>query len=355
MPIAERLGLLEEVTRGLVGRGTGCIFVGRPVEGMVLLGGAHELAIANNFVDIELNVRVLRTFFEQWGDPALGVALTKEGLEIARRAGSRGYGFQVVGNGTICALSVGEWEWASQLLDEWVAVEAQAAQRAEFYFDRSILKSHRGEPSEDDSNEAERLRVNAGITDPQWESYEVWGRAWAAFALGDLADAREKAIQAMEHTSYFVPLCWPLAVRSAVWAGDRDAARRVLDRPEIEGYAGALVDADRVTARAGVDALEGSWAAAIAGYREATRGYRAIGAAFNEAAAVVDMVALVPAAERGAADLEAAVAAARETLVRLGSKPFLAKLDAALASDPGPVEERPQEPSTTPAEAAITT
>jgi len=355
MPIAERLRLLEDIARGILNRGSAYIFVGRPIEGMVLMRGAHELAKSNSFIDIELNARVLITFFEQWGDPALGVALTKEGLEIGRRAGSRGYGFQVVGNGTICAMPVGEWEWASQLLDEWVAIEAEAAQRAEFYFDRAILKSLRGEPSADDLAEAERLRTSAGITDPQWESYEVWGRAWAAFVRGDLAEAHEKAVWAMEHTTYFVPLCWPLAVRAALWAGDRDAVERLVGQSDIRGYAGPLVDADQVTARAGLDALDGNFPAAIAGYRDALRAYRAIGAVFNEATAVIDMVSVVPAAERAAPDLAGAVATARATLVRLRSKPFLAKLDAALAADPGPVQDRAPEPSTAAAEAAITT
>ncbi|HEX8025305.1 MAG TPA: AAA family ATPase, partial [Candidatus Limnocylindrales bacterium] len=261
MPIAERLRLLEDIARGILNRGSAYIFVGRPVEGMVLMRGAHQHAQANGFIDIELNARVLITFFEQWGDPALGVALTKEGLEIGRRAGSRGYGFQLVGNGTICAIPVGEWDWASHLLDEWVAIEAEAAQRAEFYFDRAIFKSLRGAPSEDDSNEAERLRVDAGITDPQWVSYEVWGRAWADFVRGDFDEARTKALRAMDHTTYFVPLCWPLAVRAALWAGDREAVQRLIDDSRIRTYAGSLVDADQVVGRAGLDGLHGDWPA----------------------------------------------------------------------------------------------
>ena len=310
------------------------IATGRPREGMVLMRGAHQLALANDLADVELNARVLLTFFEQWGDPAAGLALAREGLEIGRRTGSRNYGFNMVGNGSICAFAVGEWDWAATTLDEWLAVEAPAAQRAEFYIDRAILRSLRGHDSAADSEEAERLRSNAGITDPQWQSYEHWARAWAAFAAGDLANARALAVRAIEITDYFTPLTWPLAVRAALWSGDATAARRVIEDPAILGFAGALVDADKVLARAGMDALESRWTAAMTGFREALRAYRASGALFFEAAATVDMATLVPPSERSNTELDEAIAAARETLTRLGSTPFLDRLERAPGAAP---------------------
>ncbi|HEY2916479.1 MAG TPA: adenylate/guanylate cyclase domain-containing protein [Candidatus Limnocylindrales bacterium] len=328
LPIAERLGLTVDVTRGLMGRGAVCVIVGRPIEGMVLLRGAHQLALAHDFGEVELNARVLMTFMEQWADPGAGVALTREGFEIARRTGSRGYGFQMVGNGTICAIPVGEWDWATALLDEWIALEATAGQRAEFYYDRSIFKSLRGDDGTADAAEGERLRTEAGISDPQWQSYEHWSQAWIAFARGDLATASAEAVRAMEVTDYFMALAWPLAVRAALWSGDADAARAIIELPGIQGFAGALTDADQVLARAGLAAVDGRSAEAIAGFREALRGYRAIGASFAEAVAAVDLATLLPAAERRAADLDEAIRTAEATLSRLGARPFLERLEA---------------------------
>ena len=69
--------------------------------------------------------------------------------------------------------------------------------------------------------------------------------------------------------------------------------------------------------------------AALAGYREALRAYRKLGLAFDEAAAAVDMAVLLRSPERDAADVGLAIGAARETLERLGARPFLARLDAA--------------------------
>ncbi len=121
LPIAERLGLLDDTIRGLIGRGTTLLTVGRPREGMIVMRGVHQLTIAQDIRDLELNARVLMTFFEQWGEPAAGLALGREGLEIGRRLGSRAYGFQMVGNASICAFRVGEWDWAAALIDEWLA------------------------------------------------------------------------------------------------------------------------------------------------------------------------------------------------------------------------------------------
>jgi hypothetical protein len=140
------------------------------------------------------------------------------------------------------------------------------------------------------------------------------------------------AIRAMEITSYFTALAWPLAARAALWSGDGDVARPIVDSPAIGGISGGLFDADKAAARAGLAALEGRWSDSIAGYREAFRGYRAIGAVFAEALAAVDLAMLVPARERAATDLEEAISAARGTLARLGAAPFLSRLEEALAN-----------------------
>jgi hypothetical protein len=103
---------------------------------------------------------------------------------------------------------------------------------------------------------------------------------------------------------------------------------------DASGYLGAALAADRLVARAGIDALEGRGPAALAGYREALRAYRKLGLAFDEAAAAVDMAILLRPPERDATDVVAAIGAARETLERLGARPFLARLDAARDSAP---------------------
>ena len=159
--------------------------------------------------------------------------------------------------------------------------------------DRAILRSLRGEDATPDIEEAERLLLTATVTDPQWQSYVLLARAWSAFAAGRHDDVRSLGSTAIELTSYFAPLTYPLLIRSALWAGDAAGASRLLAAMDASGYRGPVLDADGVVARAGIDALEGRGAAAVAGYREAMRAYRQLGLAFEEAAAAVDMATLL--------------------------------------------------------------
>jgi hypothetical protein len=237
----------------------------------------------------------------------------------------------MVGNSAICALRVGEWDWAAALLEEWLSIEATASGWAEFYVDRAILRALRGEDPGSDIEQAGTLR--ASITDPQFESYELLARAWAAFAEDDLVTARDRAERAARITDYFVPLALPLAVRAALWAGDPREATAVVDAFQSAGFWGAALDVDRTTARAGAAALEGRGGEALAAYREALRGYRQLGLAFDEAAAVVDMATLLPRPERDSPEVRSAVEQARALLTRLGARPFLARLDAASDRD----------------------
>ncbi|HVA86092.1 MAG TPA: hypothetical protein VNF73_07200, partial [Candidatus Saccharimonadales bacterium] len=327
LPIAEQLGLLGPTTRGMIGRGSGLLMVGRPREGIVLLRGAHQLAIANDLRDLELVARILMTFFEQWGEPAAGLALAREGIEIGQRLGSRNYSSQMAGNGSICALRTGDWDWAATLLDEWLAIDTVFTQQAEFFVDRAILRTLRGEDATADIESATQLRVSGGITDPQWESYELWATAWAAFVEGRYDEARRLGTHAVELTTYFAPLAYPLVIRSALYAGDAPGAAATLALLDASGYRGPALVADRLVATAGIDALGGRGASAVAGYRDALRAYRQLGLAFDEATAAVDIATLLPADERDAPDIVVAITAARETLERLGSRPFLERLD----------------------------
>jgi class 3 adenylate cyclase/tetratricopeptide (TPR) repeat protein len=336
MPVAERLGLLAVTARALLGRGSTLVSLGRPIESLVLLRGGHQLALANDLRDVELPARVLTTFYEQWADPTNGLALAREGLEISQRIASRNYGFQMVGNGTICAFRVGEWDWALATLDEWLAVESSDSQTAEFFIDRAIIRSARGDDAGEDIDEALRLLEAGGFTDPQWASYGLWVRAWADFARGDLAGARARAVAAARTTDYFAPLVWPLAVRAAVWEGDVAAVRSLLEDPALTGFAGAALDSDRAAMRASLAALEGRWSEALASYRDALRAYRALGLAFDEAVAVVDMASLIPASERAIPEFDQAIFDARRTLERLQATPFLARLELAPAAASGP-------------------
>ncbi len=326
IPIAERLDLLEDLVGALGGRGTALAVTDRPREGLLLLRGAHAMALANDYRRIEGSGRTLLTFWEQWADPGAGLALAREGLEIARQVGSSAYGAQMVGNGVVCAIRVGEWDWAATLLDEWIPTDTTGAGYAEYFVDRAILTALRGADATADIERATKLRI--GITDPQYESYDAWARAWAAFSNGQFAEARKEGLRAAATTSYFNPLSLPLAARAALWEGNTKAARDILDRLNATMFRGQALALDKSAIEAGIAVLEGRAADGLYLYRETLRGWRGLKLAWDEALTVIDMVSLLGPTEP---DVRTAADAAREILSRLGAQPFLERLDAALA------------------------
>jgi class 3 adenylate cyclase len=327
LPVAERLGDLHAIARGLHGRGVSLIVSGRPNEGLMLIRGSHQLALANDLAEVELSTRVQLTFYEQWGDPAAGLALGREGLEIGRHRGSRAYSFAMVGNAAISAMRVGEWDWAESLLEEWLEVAADENLRKEFRVDRALLHAHRGmDPTEDIEAASGAI---LGVTDPQYDSYEHLARAAASFAAGKLEAAIEHAERSAAITPTFNPLVIPIAARAALWGGDAPTARRLLELPGLAAFAGRALEADRVRIAAGIAALEGRRPDALAGFLDALRSYSELGLRFDEAAAAVDLALLLPSIEDESSAASQAITAARETLGRLGARPYLDRLDGA--------------------------
>jgi hypothetical protein len=196
-----------------------------------------------------------------------------------------------------------------------------------------------GDPEPDLSAAEALLPTMKG--DPQYASYIRWGRAWQAFAAGRLSEARRMAESATEMTSYFLPVSMPLAARAALWDRDPDAARQAIDRLDASVVRGQAFGLDRVTLRAGLAALEGRRAEAVAGYRDALRGWRQLSCAFDEALAIVDLAGLLAPTDPEMAEATAAIETAHETLSRLGALPLLARLEGA-RTDPVPARPGPR-------------
>jgi class 3 adenylate cyclase len=348
LPTAERLDLLLETATGLMSLSSMLYRHDRPREALILLRGTHALAVENGLDDVHRGTRTILTFYEQFADPAAGLAMAREGLELASRRGSKIYGFNMVGNAVSCAIRVGEWSWALALLDEWLANEITGDVFLELFVDRAVLRALRGEDPSADLAAAEQLLPK--LIDPQFTSYRHWARAWAAFTARRLADAQEEAESAARVTNYFTPVTLPIAARAALWAGDATGATSIVAQLAASISRGQAVALDVVTLTAGVAALEGRRVDSIAGYREALRGWQALSLAFDHALAVLDMTILLAPTESEMPEAPALVAATRETLGRLGARPFLERLDAGAPSNG---RESPGLGPTAPVEAGV--
>ena len=118
------------------------------------------------------------------------------------------------------------------------------------------------------------------------------------------------------------------AARPALWVGDLESVRGDLVALDATGVHGRVVEARRVTLRAGIAALEGRRPEAVTLYREALRAWRDMRLQWEEALAALDMAIVLGPTEPG---VVAAAAAAREIMERLGAQPFLERLDACMA------------------------
>ena len=284
------------------------------------------MAVASDLEDVHRRTRTTLSFREQFADPGFGLAVAREGLEFAARIGSSAYGFLMVGNAVSCALRVGEWPWASDLLAEWLANEITGQFYLELYADRAVLTALTGGDPNPDVAEAERLLP--GQNDPQYTSYVHWCRAWSALAGGRYEEAQRDAIEAANITPYFSAITLPIAARAALWRDDAAAASEILKRLADTLLTGQASRLDHESLRAGLAAREGRRTEAVAGYREVLRGWKQLGCDFDEALAVVDMATLLAPTEREMAEAPSLIAAAHEILVRLGARPFIARLDA---------------------------
>ncbi len=110
---------------------------------------------------------------------------------------------------------------------------------------------------------------------------------------GRLDAAGREAVDAVDATGYFAPLALPIAARAALWAGDLPSASEAARRIEASVYRGQASGLDLATIHAGIAALEGRRADAVARYREVLRGWRVAGLPFDEALATVDMATVL--------------------------------------------------------------
>ena len=154
-----------------------------------------------------------------------------------------------------------------------------------------------------------------------------------------------RSVTAADATNYFGPISLPLAARAALWDGDAAAGAEIVER--LKGFAnrGRAVTLDLVALRAGVAALEGRRPDAIAGYRDALRGWQGLGLAFDEAMTALDLATLLAPTEREMAEASTVIRAARETLTRLAAAPLLARLDRAGVTTDGPAAPGASSPS----------
>jgi class 3 adenylate cyclase/tetratricopeptide (TPR) repeat protein len=323
---AEHGDFVEILAGALVAKGRALGEVGRLREGIGVIRAGEELARDNGLDDIRLAALLVRGYFQGEIDLAGMLASEREGLALARRVGNRSALLRFVNNFGYTAFLAGDWDGALAELDGQLAEDLDRADRIALLGNALIVHACRGDSIADGLAELQ-LAITDDL-DPGLIASAEDPKANAALAEGRLGDARVAWRRAAELVASAAPSCFYQAARPALW--DRDIAAVQTDLAALDGTGvhGRVVEVRRMTIRAGLAALEGRTTDALALYREALRGWRDAGMPWDEALTGIDMATLLEPSEP---EVRIAADSAREILARLGAKPFVRRLDAALA------------------------
>ncbi len=323
---AERLDLVPVVADLLVTKGSALANVGRAREGLGTIETGRRLAESIGLTSTILRATLNATGIASEADPRSSLAAAQRGLDLAVRLGLRHFRTAFLETVGDLSIRTGDWEAGIAALNEGLESvnEGDRVHLAGMLANYRILQ---GEPGAMYLPEIERLLE--GETDPQTTSHLPLTRAIVALAEGDSEAAEAAADRILEiFPSSPDPFTWGVVARTALWAGDADRAARALGRHQAAALHGPAIEATRSTISAGLAALDGRSDEARLTYRTALRSWRDLGLPFDEALTAIDMATLLDPAE---SEVRVAAESARETLARLGAKPFLARLEAALS------------------------
>ncbi len=321
---AEHADLPAIIADTLVTKGSALASCGRPIEGLGVLATGRELAEARGLGRTLLRAENNLAALGGVGDPRRALEMARHGLELARRLGVKNVVADLIVNLTFYSIKAGEWSAALNELESVRAEEWEPTDRLELLLSEIRVRALCGD---DVGGLLSELEMIVGEDADSPRQGRLWdARAEIAFAGGDLEAARTAYHRVLDYFPSFVPEIAPRAARAAVWSGDALGARDDLATIDRSGIHGPALEAGRLTVQAGLAAVGGDPAEAVTLYRQALRAWQQLGLAWDEALCQLDMAILLDPSDPG---VLAAAELARETMTRLGAKPFLARLESA--------------------------
>ncbi len=324
LPAAEELGLRFVLADTLVTKGASLGGAGRLYEGLALLQAGRDLAREHGFASVEIRAILNAALTTSYVDPGEAFRQSLEGLALAERIGVRVPILAM--NAAEVARPVGEWERARAQLSETLATELEGIDLAAVTAAAMVFDALVGEPRPGAIAELERLASDIATEDSA--SLVQQTRAEMALASGSLAEAREAGEWVASHDLLNASAMLIAAAHAAAWERDAVALARIKESYEALVISPRALAAHRVAIGAAVDALGGRRREALAGFRQAASEFEQIGVRVDRALNAIDMAATLGADEP---DVQAEVDIARTVLEGLGARPYLARLDEALA------------------------
>ncbi len=325
----ERLDLAPIVSDVLITRGSALCHLGRAYEGLGAIRAGIELADERGLVSTalrgRLNLGVLAT------DPRTSFEAAEAALEIARRFGLRGFIRTLVVNAAGAALEIGEWDRA---IGEVTAARDDSSEelaRNHLSWGLFTFTAWRGG---DVSPELDRLATWAESFDESGAREAILDlRAQVDFRSGDFRAACDEWMDFAPSDPLNAPGALLYAGLAALLAADRERAAAVLTALEVTPGRSRMLVLDRRLLQLGLAALDGRRSDAVREGRAVLADYGDLGLVWRQALVALLLTTLVGAAETEVREM---AETARGTFSRLGARPFLDLLDAALAQPPDP-------------------
>ncbi len=327
--VAERHHLDRIIAETFNNKGSSLSFMGRQLEGIALLRAAVDLAHDRGYVAAEIRARQ-NLAASMDGDPRLARDQLELAFGLARRVGNRTLASWTAISRLYSIYGAAEgWDAAladvEQDLVESAAIGLSPLDELRSLLGQAMIRTARGESTDE---------MLARMTELADQTSDAFGAAGVEFVRGDralLAGRYAESCSEMLAGSTepnLAELMLARAGRAAVWGRDHAGAVDVVERLDAHPGSVRSTVAARSALRAGIAALEGRRDEAIAAYRDAVGRYRAAGEDLELACVGLDFVALVGPDEPTA---YAAAIDSRAIFERVGARPYLERLDAALA------------------------
>ncbi|MDQ6711933.1 MAG: AAA family ATPase [Candidatus Dormibacteraeota bacterium] len=322
------LDLLPVIADALITKGTALADVdGRFREGQAELWGALAVAQAHGLTGSEFRARNNLATLYLLDDSRVQLAVARDGLELMRKLGQRGWTMGLADQSSSAAIETGEWDWALGVIAEFDQDDLTTSTRINLVVNRAVINGWRGDLEADAETLATVEPVIAGWTDPQWAALSTYCGLHRALAAGDPERAYRAAMRGLEVAPDDVLITTyhsAFAARAALWMKDRARMADALSKVDATQVRGGWVDTMRQTLHAGLLALEGRTDEAVQGYVAAARRWRELETWFELALSQFDFATTIG---TNHPEAKAAAEEARQIFTRLAAKPMLQRLE----------------------------
>ncbi len=322
--LAERLDDVELLGRAIGAKSAAMYRLGRHREALMLARGRMALAHEAGSLLEQASATLYVSVFALDEDPHEAIRIQLEAAELARRAGARGQETISLLNAAEGAIGLGHWEEARAALAALRQRDMPSPRQVQLALCEAILAALSG----DAAFAFEQLEATAETAQSEnlvARSNFFLMRATVELASGNLENAYQSAAAALtaELSGINSPGALVIQMRAALWLGDPARAREALTG--MQGFRGRWMAAARLTAEAGLAALDGKHDDSAAAYARALDAWRALDSPLDLGLCALDRAVLrAPHVEPGTEDDEA-----REIFTKLGALPLLARLDRA--------------------------